>query len=301
LHLHLAWQIMTRIQDRAQDGIRARPGMRELPMTHGSIGAVATALQVLVVDDSHAQRTRVRSALERAGLTVVGEAENGAQALTQAAAHHPDVVLMDLCMPRMDGVQATQLLRRQQPDMPVVLWTGDDAVQLERAVCRSGAQGGISKSIGTVELVATLREACAARGAGRTVADGRPNSGVDASVEGLTAADWEALKQLETSGGYAMRWPVGRQTTRSLINRRLVVVASDYVLLTEAGRRALASDSRHGSWSVPLEPGRTEVRASTRSTRAGRGARGPGVGLARQERMRSLTAAALRFPRIVRG
>src|SRR5215211_8237913 len=228
-------------------------------MRPGSVDTAATALQVLVVDDSQAQRTRVRSVLERAGLTVVGEAENGAQALTQAAAHHPDVMLMDLCMPRMDGVQATQLLRRQQPDMPVVLWTGDDAVQLERAVCRSGAQGGISKSIGTVELVATLREACAARGAGRTVADGRPNSGVDASVEGLTAADWEALKQLETSGGYAMRWPVGRQTTRSLINRRLVVVASDYVLLTEAGRRALASDSQHSSRPAPPDPGRTEV------------------------------------------
>ncbi|HLM20518.1 MAG TPA: response regulator, partial [Propionibacteriaceae bacterium] len=65
-------------------------------MTHGSADTTATALQVLIVDDSQTQRTRVRSALERAGLTVVGEAEDGAQALTQAAAHHPDVVLMDL-------------------------------------------------------------------------------------------------------------------------------------------------------------------------------------------------------------
>jgi CheY-like chemotaxis protein len=85
-------------------------------MTHGSTGTAATALQVLVVDDSQAQRTHIRSALERAGLRVVGEAEDGAQALTQAAAHHPDVVLMDLRMPRMDGVQATRILRRQQPD-----------------------------------------------------------------------------------------------------------------------------------------------------------------------------------------
>jgi DNA-binding NarL/FixJ family response regulator len=269
-------------------------------MTHGSIDTAATTLQVLVVDDNQAQRTRVRSALEQAGLMVVGEAEDGAQALTQAAAHRPDVVLMDLRMPRMDGVQATRILRRDQPDTPVVLWSGTDAAQLDRAVCKSGAQVGIPKGIGTVELVATLREAHATRDEARTV-DGPPDSRVDASVEELTAADWAALKQLETSNGYAMRWPVGRQITRSLANRRLVVVASDYVLLTEAGRRALASDSQHSSHSVPPDLDRTADRASTRSARAGRRSRRPRVGLARQERMRSLTAVAFRFPRILRS
>jgi CheY-like chemotaxis protein len=266
----------------------------------GSIDTAATALQVLVVDDSHAQRTRVRSALEQAGLTVVGEAEDGAQALTQAAAHHPDVVLMDLRMPRMDGIQATRILRRQQPDTPVVLWTGYDA-QLDRAVCTSGAQVGIPKHIDPIELVATLREACAAQNEGRTVEDGRPDSRADASVEELTAADREALKQLEATYGYAVRWPVGRQVTRSLANRRLVVVASDYVLLTEAGRRALASDGHRRSRPAPPDPGRMAVGASTRSAQAGRGWRGLGVGLARGEGKRSLLAVALRSPRILRG
>ena len=270
-------------------------------MTHGSIGAVATALQVLVVDDSQAQRTRVRSALERAGLTVVGEAEDGAQALSQAATHHPDVVLMDLCMPRMDGVQATQILRRRQPDMPVVLWTGVDEAQLERAVCTSGAQVGIPKGIGTAELVTTLREACAAQDEGRPVAGGHPDSEVDASVEGLTGADWAALKQLEVSGGYAVRWPVGRQITRSLINRRLVVVASDYVLLTGTGRHALASGSQRGSRSVSPDPDRTQVGASTRSARAGRGSRRLRVGLASGKGKWSLAAVAFRSPRILRS
>jgi CheY-like chemotaxis protein len=248
-------------------------------MTHGSTGTAATALQVLVVDDSQAQRTRIRSALERAGLTVVGEAEDGAQALTQAAAHHPDVVLMDLRMPRMDGVQATRILRRQQPDTPVVLWTGDDDAQLDRAVCTSGAQVGIPKHIGAVELVATLRDACAAQDEDRTATGGRPDSRADGPVEGLTAADWTALKQLEATNGYAMRWPVGRKVTRSLANRRLVVVASDYVLLTGAGRRALANDSQRGSRSAPPDPDPTDVGASTRSAWAARGSQGLRVGL----------------------
>ena len=273
-------------------------------MRPGSVDTAATALQVLVVDDSQAQRTRVRSALEQAGLTVVGEAEDGAQALSQAAAHHPDVVLMDLRMPRMDGVQATRMLRRQQPDTPVVLWTGDDDAQLDRAVCTSGAQVGIPKHIGTVELIATLREACAAQDEDRTATGGRPDSRADVSVEGLTAADWEALKQLEATYGYAVRWPVGRQVTRSLANRRLVVVASDYVLLTEAGRRALASDSQHSSRPAPPDPGRTEVGASTRSAQAGPGSRGPRrprVGRAKEEGKWSLTAVAFRSPRILRS
>jgi len=271
-------------------------------MRSGSVDTAATALQVLVVDDSQAQRTRVRSALEQAGLTVVGEAEDGAQALTQAAAHHPDVVLMDLRMPRMDGVQATRMLRRQQPDTPVVLWTGDDDAQLDRAVCTSGAQVGVPKHIGTVELIATLREACAAQDEDRTATGGRPDSRTDASVEGLTAADWEALKQLEATYGYAVRWPVGRQVTRSLANRRLVVVASDYVLLTQAGRRALASDSQHSSRPAPPEPGRTEVGASTRSAQAGPGSRGPRRPRApgQGEGKWSLTAVTFRSPRILR-
>jgi CheY-like chemotaxis protein len=270
-------------------------------MTLGSTGTAATALQVLVVDDSRAQRTRVRSALEWAGLTVVGEAEDGAQAVSEAAAHHPDVVLMDLRMPRMDGVQATRILRRQQPDTPVVLWTGDDDAQLERAVSKSGAQVGIPKGIGTVELVAALREACAAQDEGRPVAGGHSDIGVDASAEGLTAADWTALEQLEVSTGYAMRWPVGRQVGRSLANRRLVVVASDYVLLTQAGRRALASHSQRGSRPAPPDPDRTDVGATTGSARAGRGWRGLHLGLARRKGTWSPPAIAFRFPRTLRS
>jgi DNA-binding NarL/FixJ family response regulator len=125
--------------------------------------ATATSLRVLVADDSQALRQRVRSELEEAGLTVVGEAADGAEALMQAATHHPDVVLMDLRMPRMDGIQATRALRVQQPSTQVVMWTAEDGIQLDRAIRKSGAQVGVLKGIDTVELVATLRAVCDAR------------------------------------------------------------------------------------------------------------------------------------------
>jgi DNA-binding NarL/FixJ family response regulator len=247
-------------------------------MAHASIDTdTARVLKVLVVDDSHALRTGVRSALEQAGLAVVGEAADGIQALAQAAAHHPDVVLMDLFMPQMDGIQATRILRRRQPDTPVVLWSGDDDAQLDRAMRESGAQVGLPKGVETVELVATLRGVCDAHDETRTLAGGQDSLAdshpsrdsrhsarrriawglprapttwqrrlttqrrpVQPPAEGLAAAEREALEQLGAADGYATRWPVGRRVTRSLANRQLVVVGSDYVLLTGAGRRALA-------------------------------------------------------------
>jgi DNA-binding NarL/FixJ family response regulator len=120
----------------------------------------AAPLRVLVVDDSPWLRRTVCVALENAGLVVVGEAADGAQALAQAAAHRPDVVLMDLAMPGMDGIQATRSLRRQQPETSVVLWSGQDDAHLASAIRSSGAQAGVAKGICTVDLIAALRHAC---------------------------------------------------------------------------------------------------------------------------------------------
>jgi DNA-binding NarL/FixJ family response regulator len=134
----------------------------EVAMTNRSTDAAATALRVLVVDDSEPLRECIRLTLEREGLAVVGEAADGAQALDQTAATRPDVILMDLRMPHMNGIQATQLIRRQYPDTQVVLWTGEDDAQLARAVRQSGAHAGVPKGTCAVELVATLRGVCEA-------------------------------------------------------------------------------------------------------------------------------------------
>ena len=268
-------------------------------MAHASIDTdTARALKVLVVDDSQALRAGVRSALEQAGLAVVGEAADGIQALAQAAAHHPDVVLMDLFMPQMDGIQATRILRRRQPDTPVVLWSGDDDAQLDRAMRESGAQVGLPKGVETVELVATLRGVCDAHDGGPP-AGGR-DSPADSPSAGLAAAERAALEQLEAASGYATRWPVGRRVTRSLANRQLVVVAPDYVLLTQAGRRALAGDS-----APVVERRRTRAEPATAPRpdrpRDNRGSPGRRVGLAGGAGKWSLTAVASRSPRLLRG
>jgi DNA-binding NarL/FixJ family response regulator len=121
------------------------------------------ALRVLVVDDSAPLRERVCVALEQAGLTVVGEASDGANALVQVEAQHPDVILMDVSMPGMDGIQATRALRHRHPETRVVLWTGDSDDQLADAVWHSGAHAGLAKGTRTSELIATLRRVCGSR------------------------------------------------------------------------------------------------------------------------------------------
>jgi DNA-binding NarL/FixJ family response regulator len=87
----------------------------------------AVPLRVLVADDQELVRAGFRLILEAAGFAVVGEAADGAQALTMAAATRPDVVLMDIRMPVLDGLAATRQLTASGPDGPkvVILTTFD--------------------------------------------------------------------------------------------------------------------------------------------------------------------------------
>jgi hypothetical protein len=92
--------------------------------------------------------------------------------------------------------------------------------------------------IGTGGLLGRL-----ARGVRRRPAPAPPPPVPPPADERLDAAEQAALEQLGAADGYATRWPVGREVARSLASRQLVVIAPDYVLLTEAGRRALTGDA----------------------------------------------------------
>jgi DNA-binding NarL/FixJ family response regulator len=108
---------------------------------------------VLVVDDQRLVREGIASLLEiQEGISVVGQATNGQEAIEMALALRPDIVLMDVRMPVMDGIVATAQIRRQLPDCQVImLTTFDDEEYIVRAL-RAGAVGYLLKDIPASQL-----------------------------------------------------------------------------------------------------------------------------------------------------
>ena len=104
-------------------------------------------MKILIADDHALFRDSLRSLLEAHGLEVLGEARNGREAVELAKKLNPEVVLMDLSMPEMDGLAATRLISADQPEVKVVVLTAsDDDANLFEAI-KSGAQGYLLKNL----------------------------------------------------------------------------------------------------------------------------------------------------------
>jgi DNA-binding NarL/FixJ family response regulator len=113
---------------------------------------------VLLVDDQALVRMGFRLILESApDIEVVGEAGDGASAVDQAVALRPDVVLMDVRMPGMDGIAATRSIVEGNPDIRVLILTTFDLDQYAFAALRAGASGFLLKDATPVELATAVR------------------------------------------------------------------------------------------------------------------------------------------------
>lgn len=119
-------------------------------------------IRILIVDDQRLMRDGLRILLEmEPDMTVVGEAENGREALAAYAALNPDVVLMDIRMPEMDGVAAIHQLRRQWPDVRVIILTTFDDDEYVFEGLRAGALGYLLKDVSADELADAVRTVAA--------------------------------------------------------------------------------------------------------------------------------------------
>ncbi len=117
-------------------------------------------IRVLVADDHLIIRQGLRLILETApDLELTGEAADGAEAVRLAAELHPDVILMDLRMPGMDGLTAIERLRDQQPDTAVVILTTFNEDELMIRGLRAGAKGYLLKDTDRETLFNTIRAA----------------------------------------------------------------------------------------------------------------------------------------------
>ena len=115
-------------------------------------------VRVVLSDDHRVLRESLRRSLEAQGFEVAGEAGDGAEAVELAAALLPDVVLMDVTMPVLDGIEATRRIRERVPDVRVVMLTmhADDATMAQ--AIRVGADGYLVKDCSTDEIADTLRQ-----------------------------------------------------------------------------------------------------------------------------------------------
>jgi NarL family two-component system response regulator LiaR len=117
-------------------------------------------ITVMIVDDHAVVRQGIRALLEaEGGFQVVGEAGSGGEAALLAADLAPDVVLMDLVMPEMDGVTATRLIKQNSPRSQVIVLTSYHEDEHIYPAIRAGALSYLLKSVGLDELVGAVRKA----------------------------------------------------------------------------------------------------------------------------------------------
>lgn len=195
-------------------------------------GAGRDPITVLIVDDHALVREGVRAFFDtQADLRVVGEAGTGQDALAQAAESVPDVVLMDLLMPGMDGVEATRRLKQISPRTQVVVLTSHHDDTHVFSALRAGALSYVLKDLGSSELAGAVRRAAAGeptlhpRVALRLMRDvrGEFGDGPEAFTE-LTPRELEVLKLIAeglANADIARRLGVAEKTVKGHVSNVL--------------------------------------------------------------------------------
>ncbi|MCS7176200.1 MAG: response regulator transcription factor [Candidatus Kapabacteria bacterium] len=130
---------------------------RYVNKTASGVQISAGTLRLLIADDHEIVRTGLRHVLSKYPMfELAGEASNGEEAVGMARHYRPDVVLLDIVMPRLNGIQATRILRATLPEVRVIILTSyEDAFHVEQAL-RAGAHGYLTKSMKPEELVEAI-------------------------------------------------------------------------------------------------------------------------------------------------
>jgi NarL family two-component system response regulator LiaR len=149
-------------------------------------------IQVLVVDDHQVIRSGLRfSLLAFDDIELVGEARSGEEALRLCEQVHPDVVLMDLLMPGLDGVAATRAIRERWPEVRVVALTSFQDGELVQSALQAGAIGYLLKDVLVDQLAWAIRSAYA----GKTVLDPTAAQALANTVAQADARDYELTER----------------------------------------------------------------------------------------------------------
>jgi DNA-binding NarL/FixJ family response regulator len=114
-------------------------------------------IRILIADDHEAIRRGLRSALTAAGWEVCADVMNGKDAVEKTAELKPDLIILDVSMPVMGGLDAARLIRKADPNAKIVIFTMHESQQIKDEISRIGAQGHAVKSAPMKQLLETIK------------------------------------------------------------------------------------------------------------------------------------------------
>jgi DNA-binding NarL/FixJ family response regulator len=191
-------------------------------------------VRVLLVDDHQLMREGLRKILEStSGIEVVGEAEDGRSALAAVAAYHPDVVVMDIAMNGMNGIDATQHVSKAHPDVKVVALSTHADKRYVRNMIRAGASAYVLKESASEDLLRAV--AAAARG----------EHYLSPQITGCLLESWTAPQTPESSSVYEVLGAREREVLRLLsegkTSKEIAVQLALSIKTVETHRRNITS------------------------------------------------------------
>lgn len=174
--------------------------------TFEELRAQLEPMRAIVADDDPFARRMIKDALQRADVVVIAEAHNGYEAVELCMHYRPDVVVMDIVMPEIDGIAATRRILKETPDQRVVLLTSTDEEEMGLLGLKAGAVGFLSKDLDIDVLPRALRgavdgEAVISRRLGMRLVEHlrrapEGTTGMRPVKSPLTAREWEVIDLL---------------------------------------------------------------------------------------------------------
>ena len=212
----------------------------------GSVDDVTARIRILLVDDHEVVRRGLRGFLElQDDMEVVGEASDGAIAIARADELNPDVVLMDLLMPNVDGLTAIAAIKKSHPEMDIVAVTSFIEEEKVTAALEAGASGYLLKDAAPDEVAAAIRAARAGEvhldpAVAKMLAERMRARRDEPQVEPLTAREQEVLRLIGRGAAnkeIAAELSITERTARTHVSNIL-------------GKLGLASRTQAALWAV---------------------------------------------------